>query len=78
MTGASAEFPLLQRISTNGAFPRYMTVDPTNKYIIVSNKKSGSIFVYSIDPESGVLTLTNEEPTRIAWAIAGGFVPQKK
>lgn len=78
MTGASAEFPLLQRISTNGAFPRYMTVDPTNKYIIVSNKKSGSIFVYSIDPESGVLTLTNEEPTRIAWTIAGGFVPQKK
>ncbi len=76
INGESSDFPLLQRVSSNGAFPRYMTLDPTNKYLIVSNKKSGSVFVYSIDPETGLLTLTNEEPTRIAWVIAGGFIPR--
>ncbi|MBP5621863.1 MAG: lactonase family protein [Thermoguttaceae bacterium] len=78
IAGTSTEFPLLQRISTNGSFPRYMTLDPTNRYVIVSNKKSGTVFVYSIDSESGLLTLTNEEPTRVAWVIAGGFIPQAK
>lgn len=70
-------FQLLQRISTNGNFPRYMTLDPTGEHIIVSNKKSGTIYVYAIDPEKGILTLTSDEPTKIAWVIAGGFIPMQ-
>ncbi|MBQ9873210.1 MAG: lactonase family protein [Thermoguttaceae bacterium] len=76
--GGSVEFPLLQRVSTRGAFPRYMTLDPTHKFLIVSNKKSGTIYVYSIDSKTGELTVVNDEPTRVAWVIAGGFIPIKE
>ncbi len=73
--GSDVEFPLLQRVSSNGKFPRFFTLDPTGKFLIVSNKKSGSIYVYAIDQETGLLKLTSDEPTRVAWVIAGGFVP---
>lgn len=78
-SGASnPDFPLLQRISTHGAYPRFFMLDPTNRFLVVSNKRSGSIYVYALDAETGTLTLTSETPTRLAWAIAGGFVPMKK
>ena len=70
--------PLLQRVSTNGSFPRFAMLDPSNKYYIVSNKKSGSVYTYKIDPETGKLSLAFEKPTQIAWVIAGGFVPVEK
>ncbi len=72
------DFPLVQRISTNGSYPRYMTLDPDGDHLLVSNKKSGSIYVYAIDPENGTLTLANDRPTQIAWVIAGGFIPMEK
>lgn len=71
------EFPLIQRISTYGSFPRYMSLDPVGKRLIVSNKKSGSVFVYTIDQETGKLSLSQEKPTQIAWVIAAGFIPRE-
>lgn len=76
--GLTPDFPLLQRISSYGSFPRYMTLDPTGNYLLVSNKKSGTIYVYSIDKESGTIKLAQEKPTQIAWVIAGGFIPVKE
>ena len=73
----SSEFPLLQRISTNGAFPRFMTLDPTGKRLLVSNKKSGSIYIFSIDQNSGLIAQVNKEPVKIAWVIAAGFVQRQ-
>ena len=70
--------PLLQRISSYGAFPRFFMLDPTNHFLVVSNKKSGSIYVYAIDQETGLLKLTSDKPTQIAWVIAGAFVPVEK
>ncbi len=68
-------FPLVQRISTQGAFPRFFTIDPTGRYLIVSNKKTGTSFVFAIDRENGTLEPTGAEAIKIAWAMAGGFVP---
>ena len=70
----NAAFPLLQRISSNGSYPRFFMLDPTNRFLIVSNKKSGTIYVYSIDQETGLLSLTSDKPTKLAWVIAGAFV----
>lgn len=72
------DMPLLQRISTYGAFPRFFMLDPTNHFLVVSNKKSGSVYVYAIDQETGLLKLTSDKPTQIAWVIAGAFVPVEK
>lgn len=69
-----SDFPLFQRISTQGRFPRYFAIDPTGRYLIVSNKKSGTIFTYEIDQENGTLTAIGS-PTQIAWVVAAGFAP---
>ena len=66
---------LIQRVSTNGSFPRFAMIDPTGKFYLVSNKKSGSVYTYRIDQKTGELSLLSEEPTRIAWVIGGAFAP---
>ncbi|MDO5309182.1 MAG: lactonase family protein [Planctomycetia bacterium] len=71
-------FPLLQRIPSYGRFPRFFMLDPLNRHLVVSNKMSGSIYVYTIDQETGELSLASEEPTRLAWCIAGGFIKVEK
>ena len=70
-----ADAPLVQRISSNGSFPRFAMLDPTGKFYIVSNKKSGSVYTYRIDQKTGELSLLSEDPVRIAWVIGGGFAP---
>ena len=73
-TGETA-FPLVQRISTQGSFPRFFMIDPTGRYLIVSNKKTGTSFVFAIDQNDGTLKPTGADAIKIAWAMAGGFVP---
>ena len=70
-----AAFPLIQRISTQGKFPRYFMIDPTGRYLIVSNKKTGTSFVFAINQEDGTLKPTGADAIKIAWAMAGGFIP---
>ena len=77
-SGENVEFPLVQRVSSYGSFPRYATLDPTGKFLIASNKKSGTVYVYSIDQETGELTLAQKDPVKIAWVIGGGFIPCQK
>lgn len=74
----SPSFPLLQRVSSNGSFPRFFMLDPTKRFLVASNKKSGTIYVYAIDQETGLLKLANEDPTQIAWVIAGAFAREEK
>lgn len=71
----NAAFPLVQRISTQGSFPRYFMIDPTGRYLIVCNKKTGTSFVFAIDQEDGTLKPTGADAIKIAWAMAGGFIP---
>ena len=47
--------------STNGIQPRNFAIDPTGSYLFVANVDSGTIVVFKISRESGILTPTGEE-----------------
>ena len=74
----TVDFPLIQRISTRGSFPRYATLDPAKRHYIVSNKKSGLVWVYEINQKTGALSPVGDDPVKLAWVIAGAFVPVQK
>jgi 6-phosphogluconolactonase len=61
-TGALA---LEQVVSTEGDWPRNFSLDPTERWLLVANQRSGSIAVFARDERSGRLTPT---PQRLAVA----------
>jgi 6-phosphogluconolactonase len=50
-------------VPTGGDWPRNFSLDPTERWLLVANQNSGSIVVFTRDPESGRLTAT---PHRLA------------
>lgn len=46
--------------STLGETPRNFTLDPTGKYLLVANQKTGNVVVFSRDTKTGLLTPTGE------------------
>ncbi len=64
-----------------GSGPNAMVIDPTGKYLLVTNSNSsGSVSVFSIDADSGALTpvgspvFANAYPTEILITHSGNFV----
>jgi len=47
-----------QVVSTRGDWPRNFSLDPTGRWLLVANQKSGSVVVFARDQESGRLTPT--------------------
>ncbi|MDO5581705.1 MAG: lactonase family protein [Planctomycetia bacterium] len=72
------EAKLTQLQTTFGTFPRFFTSDPTGQYLIVANKRTGTIYTFSIDQKNGKLNIINQDPVRIAWCIAMEFCPIEK
>lgn len=56
-TGALA---LEQVVPTEGDWPRNFTLDPTQRWVLVANQRSGSVVVFARDPGTGRLTLTRQ------------------
>ena len=54
-TGALA---LEQVASTGGDWPRNFSLDPTERWLLVANQRSGSVVLFARDRESGRLTPT--------------------
>jgi 6-phosphogluconolactonase len=50
----------IQNITVHGDWPRNFTLDPTGKFLLVANKKSHNISVFSIDSLTGKLTFLND------------------
>lgn len=50
----------IQNISTQGDWPRNFTLDPTGKFVLVANRRSSNIAVFSIDASSGKLTFLRD------------------
>jgi 6-phosphogluconolactonase len=50
----------IQNISTHGNWPRNFTLDPTGKFVLIANKLSSNICVFSIDKKTGMLTFLHE------------------
>ena len=49
-----------QTIPTHGDWPRNFIIDPTGKFLLVANQKSGNISVFSIDKPTGNLTFLHD------------------
>ena len=56
-TGALAQ---IQVISTDGDWPRNFTLDPTQRWLLVANQRSGNVVLFARDPRSARLTLTSQ------------------
>ncbi|HEY4936150.1 MAG TPA: lactonase family protein, partial [Puia sp.] len=50
-----------QYISVNGKHPRNFVIDPSSHFLLVANRDSDNIVVFSIDPVSGLLKATGQE-----------------
>jgi len=50
-----------QYISVKGKHPRNFAIDPTNRFLLVANRDTDNIVVFSIDPETGKLKATGNE-----------------
>jgi len=50
-----------QIISVNGKHPRNFVIDPTNHFLLVANRDTDNIVIFSIDPVSGLLKATGKE-----------------
>jgi len=53
----------IQNISVHGDWPRNFTLDPTGKFILVANRRSSNISVYSINKAQGTLTFLKDYKT---------------
>jgi 6-phosphogluconolactonase len=52
---------LEQVIGTEGDWPRNFTLDPTERWLIVANQRSGNIVVFGRDPGNGRLTSARQQ-----------------
>ena len=50
-----------QTISVNGKHPRNFVIDPSGHFLLVANRDSDNIVIFSIDPVSGLLKPTGKE-----------------
>ncbi len=50
-----------QFISVNGKHPRNFVIDPSSHFLLVANRDTDNIVVFSIDPVSGMLKATGKE-----------------
>jgi len=47
-------------VPTGGREPRFCGIDPSGKFLIVANQKTGDLFTFRIDPASGALSRVGE------------------
>jgi len=55
----TARLELNNRQSTHGGFPCYLCIDPSGKWLMVANYKSGSLAVFPINPDGSLGSITD-------------------
>ena len=53
-TGADGKLTLTGRSTCGGNWPRNFVIDPSGRYILVGNQKSGNISLFKIDEKNGI------------------------
>lgn len=53
----TGELGLVDRVSSEGDWPRDFSIDPSGQYLVGSNQESGNLVLYRRDVETGKLTL---------------------
>jgi 6-phosphogluconolactonase len=51
---------LLQRVSSQGSTPRYLTADPTGQFMFVTNERANQVVLFRIDRATGKLSPTGQ------------------
>lgn len=49
------------RVSCGGSWPRNFVIDPTGKFMLVANQKSGNIVLFNIDQKTGMPVAASKE-----------------
>lgn len=57
----SGKLQFVERVSSEGNWPRDFSIDPTGKFIVSSNQESHNLVLYSRDIETGKLTLIQSD-----------------
>ncbi len=60
----TGQLTFVQNISAAGKIPRGLGIDPTGRWLIVANQKTGNVVEFAIDAATGKLT-----PTKTDWSI---------
>jgi len=72
---ASGNATLFQTVSTQGWYPRSMTLDWRQRTLLVANQKSNDVVSFKVDSETGLLTPTGHHASSSgALPDAAGFV----
>ncbi len=71
------ELKAIQFMTTFGRSPRYFAIDKTGRHMVVCNKRSGSIRVYTIE-EEGRLKPLLLPPVWSPWPVALEFIDKEK
>ena len=57
----TGKLDLIDRVSTQGDWPRDFSLDPTEKFLVASNQNSSNLVLYSRNIETGKLTLIQSD-----------------
>lgn len=57
---ANGNLSLIQNVSCDGNFPRGMGIDPSGRWLIIGNQKSGTVTVFGIDAKTGKVAPTGQ------------------
>jgi 6-phosphogluconolactonase len=57
----TGKLELVERVSTEGDWPRDFSIDPSGEYIVSSNQNSSNLVLYSRNTETGKLTLLQSD-----------------
>ncbi len=60
-TGADGRMTLLDAVGCGGDFPRDIALSPEETELIAANEKSGTVTIFSLNPETGGLSLKEEK-----------------
>jgi 6-phosphogluconolactonase len=61
VNGETGELQFVERVSTEGDWPRDFEIDPTGNFLVASNQESSNLVLYSRDTETGKLTLLQSD-----------------
>lgn len=71
---ATGKLTLVERVSSQGKWPRNFTFDPTGKWILCSNHNSDNAVVFRVDGTTGKLTQVGQ-PVAVPYPFCERFLP---
>jgi len=71
---ATGKLTLVERVSSQGKWPRNFAFDPTGKWILCTNHNSNNAVVFRVDETTGKLTPTGQ-PVEVPYPFCERFLP---